>query len=275
MLRNKDEVKRLELRTMIGGKLKNNVTFIGTGTSLGVPMIGCDCKVCTSRNPKDSRLRSSVLIEIKGQRLLIDAGPDFRQQMLTHRISDLDAILLTHEHSDHVLGLDDVRAFNWIHQKAIPIYAEKRVMDDLKARFYYAFADKKYPGVPEYDLIEITKKPIRISDVDIIPIRVFHYKLPVLGFRINDFVYITDASQIEPTELNKMKGAKHLVINGLRYEEHISHYTIDEAIEVIKEVQPETAWITHISHQLGLHDEVESQLPEDIHLAYDGLQLEW
>ncbi|MBN2166827.1 MAG: MBL fold metallo-hydrolase [Marinilabiliaceae bacterium] len=238
-------------------------------------MIGCNCIVCSSNNPKDARLRSSVLIETGGKRILIDAGPDFRQQMLNYKVTDLDAILLTHEHSDHVSGLDDVRSINWIHGKPIPIYGEQRVLDDVKTRFYYAFTEKKYPGVPKYDLNPIDEKPFSIYDIDIFPIRVFHHKLAVLGFRIGDFVYITDASRIEQVEKEKMKGAKHLVINGLRFEEHISHYTLPQAIEVIKCVQPETAWITHISHQLGLHDEIESQLPDNIHLAYDGLLLEW
>ena len=256
-------------------RTKYKITFLGTGTSLGVPMIGCDCEVCTSNNSKDKRLRSSVLIEVNGKTILIDAGPDFRQQMLAQNIKDLDAILLTHEHSDHVLGLDDVRSLNWIHKKAMPVYAEKRVNDEIQERFFYAFSEKKYPGVPEYDLVNISVEPFQLFDIKIEPIRVYHHKLPVLGFRINDFVYITDASYIEDVEMDKLKNTRHLVINGLRYEEHISHYTITEAIEVIKRVKPETAWITHISHQLGLHDVVQNNLPESINLAYDGLCLEW
>lgn len=251
------------------------VTFLGTGTSLGVPMIGCNCEVCSSSNKMDARLRSSVLVEVAGKKILIDAGPDFRQQMLMNRITDLDAILLTHEHSDHVLGLDDVRSLNWIHKKAMPIYGEKSVLDDVCTRFYYAFAEKKYPGVPEYEMNEIDTKPFLVEGIVVNPIRVLHYKMPVLAFRIDDFVYITDASKIEDDALEKMKGAKYLVINGLRHEEHISHFTLQEALNVISIVKPENAYITHISHQLGLHNEVQKQLPTNIYLAYDGLVLDW
>lgn len=253
--------------------MTSKITFLGTGTSLGVPMIACQCPICHSSDKKDKRLRSSVLIEIEGKNILIDAGPDFRWQMLRSKTLHLDGILITHEHKDHTAGLDDVRAFNWINSKPAQVYGESRVLMSLRQEFAYAFSESKYPGLPEVILNEINEQPFIIQDIRVIPIRVFHHRLPVLGFKIGDFAYITDANQLPVDEYSKISGVKVLVINGLRYEPHISHFSIGEALDLIKELKPQKAYITHISHQLGLHREVNSNLPENVELAYDGLQL--
>lgn len=249
------------------------VTLLGTGTSQGVPLIGCKCEVCQSENPKDKRLRSSVYIEYEGTYIVIDTGPDFRQQMLRENIEKLDAVLFTHEHKDHIAGFDDIRAFNYIQRKAIDVYATKNVEIGLRRDFFYVFADDKYPGIPEINLHNIENKPFSIFNIPIIPIEMMHYKLPVLGFRIGDFTYMSDVNYISEIEKEKIKGSKVIIIDGLRHNKHISHFTLEEAVELMNEIQPEKAYITHISHQLGLHDEVEKTLPDFIKLAYDGLKI--
>ena len=250
------------------------LTFLGTGTSQGVPIIACKCPVCLSNNRKDKRLRSSVLISVDGQNLVVDSGPDFRYQMLRAKVENISAILFTHEHKDHTAGLDDIRAFNWVNKKAVSIYAEKRVQESLKKEFSYVFAEFKYPGIPQMNLIDLTNKAFYINGTSILPIRVRHLKLPVYGFRIDDLAYITDANYISPEEKEKLKGLKVLVLNALRKEEHISHFTLSEALELVKELKPEKAYFTHISHQMGFHNEVEAELPENVFLAYDELEIE-
>jgi phosphoribosyl 1,2-cyclic phosphate phosphodiesterase len=249
------------------------VTFLGTGTSQGVPVIACECSVCSSPDSKDKRLRSSIMVEQNGKTIVVDTGPDFREQMLRHQVKQLDAILYTHAHRDHLSGLDDIRGFNFKMKRAIDVYCEKRVEAAIRREFFYAFEEPKYPGVPEMNLHQITLEPFQVLGIPIIPIQVFHHRMKVLGFRFGDFVYITDANRIEPAELEKMKGCKVLVLNALRREEHISHFTLDEAVELVNLLNPEAAYFTHISHQLGLHQEVEDELPAHIHLAYDGLEL--
>ena len=250
------------------------VKILGTGTSQGVPVIACSCNVCQSTDPNDKRLRTAALIEVDGVNIVIDAGPDFRQQMLREKVNDIDAILITHEHRDHIAGLDDVRAFNFMNQKPVDIYAEARVQEAIKIDFSYSFADKKYPGVPQINLHNLTIEPFEIKGVKVIPIRVFHYKLPVFGFRIGDFSYITDANYISEEEKEKLHGTKYLVINALRKRKHISHYSLSEALDLIKELSPKRAYITHISHQMGLHHDINEELPQGISLAYDGLRFE-
>lgn len=249
------------------------IEFLGSGTSMGVPVIACDCEVCLSENTLDKRLRASVLIDVDGKRLLIDAGPDFRQQMLRANVKHIDAILVTHGHTDHVAGLDDVRAINWQMQQPMPVYGESFVNDEIRLRFGYAFAEHKYPGVPEYQLNDITLETFSIGGTTIIPIRVWHHKLPVVGFRIHHFAYITDANRIDTEEIEKLKNLEILVINGLRPEKHLSHFSLSEAIEMIQKIQPKQAYITHISHQMGLHEQVNASLPTNIKLAFDTLKL--
>ncbi len=248
------------------------VKILGTGTSQGVPVIACNCAVCQSTDPNDKRLRAAALIEVDGVNIVIDAGPDFRQQMLREKVNDIDAILITHEHRDHIAGLDDVRAFNFMNQKPVDIYAEKRVQKVIKEEFFYSFEEKKYPGVPQINLHELANEPFEIKGVKLIPIQVFHYKLPVFGFRIGDFAYITDANYISEEEKEKLHGTKYLVINALRKRKHVSHYSLSEALELINELSPKRAYITHISHQMGLHHNVNEELPQGISLAYDGLK---
>jgi len=249
------------------------IIFLGTGTSQGVPVIGCNCEVCRSVDFHDKRLRSSVYIETEKLKFVIDTGPDFRQQMLRERIEQLDAVLFTHAHKDHTAGLDDIRSFNFKQKKDMPIYGESMVIDQIKREFSYIFSEKKYPGVPQVETYVIENKPFDVFDEKIIPIRALHYKLPVLGFRIQDFTYITDAKTISEEELEKVSGTKILVINGLQKDPHISHFTLDEALEIIKKVAPEKAYITHISHKLGKHRDVSKELPENVYLAYDGLSI--
>ena len=250
------------------------ITFLGTGTSSGVPMIACECAVCTSTDKKDKRLRSSTLVESKNTTFVVDTTPDFRYQMLRENVKHLDAVLFTHPHKDHIAGLDDVRAYNYIQQQPMQLYANQMTIDGLMREFAYAFADKRYPGVPNLELNTITLEPFSIGDINIIPIEVWHMKMPVYAFRFGDFTYITDANKIEESEKEKIKGSKVLVVNALRKEKHISHYNLDEAIELVHELQVPTAYFTHISHQLGKHAEVEKRLPKGIHLGYDGLVVE-
>lgn len=251
------------------------VTFLGTGTSQGVPLIGCRCAVCTSTDPLNKRLRSSIKIESDNKCFVIDSGPDFRQQMLRTDTRTLDALIFTHEHKDHIAGMDDIRAYNYTQNKAIDVFASDQVQVALRREYQYIFSDFKYPGIPEINLHTIDKNhPFDVFGTEFIPIEVMHYKLPVLGFRVGNFTYITDANFISEAEKEKIKGSEVLVLNALRKEKHISHYTLDEAISLVKELNVSKAYFTHISHQLGLHDEVDNSLPDGMHLAYDGLQIE-
>ncbi len=249
------------------------ITFLGTGTSQGVPIIGCKCAVCTSSDPRDKRLRSSILISEKGMNFVIDTGPDFRQQMLRAKVEDIEAVLYTHEHKDHVAGIDDVRAFNYIQKKAIPLWATKRVLEAIKREVPYCFDGTDYPGIPRLELNPITKQDFTIRGVTFRPIEVLHHQMPVSAYRVGDFTYITDANFIAPAELEKIRGSKVIVLNALRREKHISHYTLSEAVELLKELKPEKAYLTHISHQLGLHAEVLKELPPGIEPAYDELSI--
>lgn len=249
------------------------VTFTGTGTSQGIPVIGCSCDVCKSMHPHDKRLRSSILIKHNGKNMVIDTGPDFRQQMLRENVKSLEAVIMTHEHKDHIAGLDDVRAFNFLSKGAMDIYATERVQAALKREFYYAFTDEKYPGTPELNLIKIDNSKFEICGLEFLPIEVNHFKLPVFGFRFNDFTYITDAKTISEKEMEKIKGSRFLVLNALRKSDHISHFTLTEALDIIEKIKPEKAYLTHLSHLMGKHDETELLLPDNVFIAYDGLKI--
>lgn len=250
------------------------VTFLGTGTSQGIPIIGSDHPVCQSPDPKDKRLRVSVLLEWGEHSYVIDCGPDFRQQMLANKVKKIDGILFTHEHNDHIIGVDDVRPF-YFRQGAISIYAHRRVLEALQTRFSYVFQiENKYPGAPSLAVNEINDDPFKIGNKTVVPVNVWHNKLQVYGFRIGDFAYITDAKTIDPIEKEKLRGVKNLVINALRIKPHHSHFNLEEALEFIAEIKPERAYLTHISHLLGFHEEVERELPENVHLAYDNLSIE-
>ena len=253
--------------------MKVKVKFLGTGTSQGVPVITCECPVCTSDNPKDSRLRSSVLIDAGGANFVIDTGPDFRQQMLRIDAKKLDAVLFTHEHKDHIAGLDDVRAFNFSTGNSMDVYCREQVSTALKREFHYVFSGDKYPGIPKLDLNIIQNEEFSINGTSVLPIEVFHYRMPVFGYRIGDFTYITDAKSISIREMEKIRGSKVIVLNALRKHEHISHFTLDEAVDLMKELNPEKGYFTHISHYLGAHDEVNAELPDNMELAYDGLEI--
>ncbi len=250
------------------------ITFLGTGTSQGIPVIACDCEVCSSNNPKDKRLRVSVLLEIAEKVIVIDSGPDFRYQMLRAGVKHLDAIIFTHEHKDHVAGMDDVRAFNFRQQTEIDVFAHPRVQEALKREFSYIFSALKYPGIPRINMHSIDKKPFDVFGIPFIPIEVMHFQLPVLGFRVGDFTYITDAKTISDEEIAKIIGTKVLVINALQREKHISHFTLDEAIAFAQKIGAEQTYFTHMSHRLGKHEDISAELPEGIFLAYDGLVLE-
>lgn len=251
------------------------VTFLGTGTSQGVPVIGCTCAVCQSKDVRDNRLRSALLIEYGSTVLVVDTGPDFRYQMLRAQVKKLDAILITHSHKDHIAGLDDVRAFNFMQQRAIRIYSSVASQDALKREFHYAFADFKYPGIPQLELIELTPGTgFEIAGQSIMPIEVMHHKMSVLGFRIGDFAYITDAKTVSVASRKLLEGVQTLVINALQEEPHISHFTKSEAIEFAQEINAQKTYFTHISHKLGKHEAVQASLPAGIFLAYDQLVLD-
>jgi phosphoribosyl 1,2-cyclic phosphate phosphodiesterase len=250
------------------------ITFLGTGTSQGVPVIACDCNVCTSKNKKDIRLRSSILIEDKGKSIVVDTGPDFRQQMLRENVQQLDAVVFTHEHKDHIAGLDDVRAFNFKQKADMEVYATVETQTALKREFHYAFAENPYPGVPKLNLNTIDNSSFKIGDVKLLPINVWHHKMPVKAYRIGNFTYITDANRIEEEELEKIRGSEIIVINALRKSDHISHFNLSEALELLDKLKPKKAYLTHISHLLGEHDKVSKELPGYVEIAYDGLVLD-
>lgn len=249
--------------------------FLGTGTSQGIPVIACKCDVCLSDNLKDNRLRTSFFVQSDSTSVVIDTGPDFRQQMLKNKIDKLDAVVFTHEHKDHVAGMDDIRAFNFIQKKDMDVYASKNVEKALHREFSYVFEETKYPGVPLVKLHRIEDDSIQIGDIDLLPVNVKHYRMPVKGYRIGKLTYITDAKEIEQSEMDKIKGSEILVLNALRKTKHISHFNLEEALALIKKIQPKKAYLTHISHLMGLHDEVTEELPSNVEIAYDGLEIEF
>lgn len=251
------------------------ITFLGTGTSMGVPVITCNCDVCQSPDLHDHRFRSSALIETDaGKNVLIDIGPDFRMQMLQHRVSHLDAILITHAHRDHIGGIDDIRAFNYAQKSKMQIYGNQVALDMLQRDYHYIFEPHQFAGLPEADLhIHNGDEPFIAAGERIVPIKALHKDMPVLGYRIGDLVYITDANHIDSEELLKLKDCRLLVLNALRKQKHFSHFSLPEALQIISAVHPRQAYLTHISHEMGLYAEVESQLPENVHLAYDRLQV--
>jgi phosphoribosyl 1,2-cyclic phosphate phosphodiesterase len=249
------------------------ITFLGTGTSGGVPMIACDCAICSSKNEKDKRLRSSILVQSETTTLIVDTTPDFRSQMLRENVKKLNAVIFTHPHKDHIAGLDDIKAFNFFQKKPVEVYANKLTEEALRREFYYIFSEKKYPGIPDIVLHTISDETFKVGDIPVTPILVHHLKMPVLGFRFGKFTYITDANRIEDEEKEKIKGSEILVINALRQKEHISHFNLQQAIDLVTELKIPTAYLTHISHQMGLHEEINNELPQNIQLAYDGLQI--
>ncbi|MFA5973445.1 MAG: MBL fold metallo-hydrolase [Lentimicrobiaceae bacterium] len=250
------------------------IAFLGTGTSTGVPVVACKCKVCSSDDPRDKRYRTSVMLTRGNSNIVIDCGPDFRIQMLKHKVEDIDAVVFTHAHRDHIAGLDDLRAFNYILHKSIDIYGTQDTLDTIKEQFPYIFIPGQYLGAPKLKLFTITETPFSIGEFDFLPIQVMHQELKVFGYRIADFTYITDANYISPVEMEKIRGSKVVVINALRIKPHVSHFSLSEALEIIEELKPEKAYLTHISHFLGKFEEVEPNLPDGVHLAYDGLQIE-
>lgn len=250
------------------------ITFLGTGTSQGVPVIGCSCEVCQSLDYRDKRLRSSIHIQVDELSLVVDTGPDFRQQMLRERIHKLDAVLFTHSHKDHIAGLDDVRAYNYLQQGDMPVYGNADVLAQLKTEFYYAFEKNKYPGIPQLKLHEINHEPFSIGSTKILSLPVLHYQLPVLGFRIKNFSYITDANQIPEQTLNLLDGTETLVLNALQREKHLSHFNLEEALAMAERIGAKQTYFIHISHKLGCHKIVERELPKSVALAYDGLSIE-
>ena len=250
------------------------ITILGSGTSGGVPMIGCHCEVCSSGDSRDKRLRTSILLQINNKNFVFDAGPDFRQQMLREKVDTLEAIIFTHPHRDHTAGLDDVRAYNHFQQKAMDIYVTAETENSLRKEYHYVFNDVWYPGLPKINFCPITNTPFNISEITFITIEVMHYKMKVFGYRIEDFTYITDANFISNEEKSKIFGCKVLILNALRKEKHISHFNLEEALQLIEELKPEKAYLTHLSHQMGKHAEVTKELPENVFIAYDGLQIE-
>lgn len=249
------------------------ITFLGTGTSSGVPMIACNCEVCTSEDSKDTRLRSSIMVQSSATTIIIDATPDFRYQMLRERVKKIDALLITHPHKDHIAGIDDTRAFQFFNKRPTDVYANKMSLEGVKKEIPYAFQQLAYPGVPKVNLHEITLDPFVIGDIPIVPILVWHHKLPVYGYRFGNFTYITDANAIDEIEKEKIKGSTVIVLNALRVERHISHFSLEEAVELVKELGIPTAYFTHISHQLGLNKKINSILPKGMSLAFDRLQI--
>ncbi|NRA11773.1 MAG: MBL fold metallo-hydrolase [Crocinitomicaceae bacterium] len=250
------------------------ITFLGTGTSGGVPVIACSCMVCTSEDPKDNRLRSSIMVSSNDENYVVDTGPDFRQQMLRIKLKSLKAVLFTHEHKDHLAGLDDVRAFNYVEKRDMEVYCDELVRTALHREFHYVFSGNKYPGIPKVNINLIQNETFNIEGFPVIPIQVMHHKMPVFGFRFNDFTYITDAKTVAPEERDKIRGSKILVVNALRKEEHISHFNLEQALAFIADIQPEKAYLTHISHLFGTHEEIEKLLPENVFAAYDGLVID-
>lgn len=250
------------------------ITFLGTGTSQGVPVVSCGCWVCSSDDRRDKRLRSSVMIETGGVTLVIDAGPDFRTQMLRADVRRVDAILLTHEHKDHIAGLDDVRAFNYTSSRSVDIYAAQRVLDAVRKDFDYAFGENKYPGAPDMELHGIDIEPFNVKNVEIVPVKGMHYQIPVLGFRVGPVAYLTDFNHIDEQEIEKLRGVDILVVNALRKEHHLSHFTLSEALHLSWLVGARETYLTHMSHQMGRHAPEEANLPEGVHFAYDGLVVE-
>lgn len=256
-------------------KVPVTITFLGTGTSQGVPVIACPCEVCHSADSRDNRLRSAVLIQSATTSVVIDTGPDFRQQMLREEVLRLDAVVFTHEHKDHISGMDDIRAFNYRNQQKMPVYCTARVEQALRREYQYVFDEIKYPGIPEVEMVNIThNEPFMVGDILLTPILVYHYQLPVLGFRVNDFTYITDASSIPEAEMKKIAGSQVVVLNALRKEPHISHFNLEQALEMMQRLQPEKGYLTHISHLMGKHADVQQELPGNIEIAYDGLQVQ-
>jgi phosphoribosyl 1,2-cyclic phosphate phosphodiesterase len=255
---------------------KFKVTFLGTGTSQGIPVIGCTCEVCLSTDLKNKRMRTSAMLEVKGLKILIDPGPDLRYQMISNRFDNIDAILVTHEHADHTAGLDDVRPINFRYNKDIPLYALERVKKDIQQRFSYAFSENAYPGSPRIScqtLYPGVVFSIGEANVDILPIEVLHGNLPIVGFRIEDFCYITDASALSAESMAMMSGVRVLVINALQESPHFSHFTLEEALTVIEQIGPECAYLTHMSHHLGCHKDLQSKLPKSVFPAYDGMEI--
>lgn len=249
------------------------ITFLGTGTSQGVPVIGCTCEVCRSIDFRDKRLRTSILIETGGHTFIIDTGPDFRQQMLREQVRRLDAVIFTHAHRDHTAGLDDVRAFNFLQNMDMPVYGRRAVLDQLKVEYAYAFGKEYYPGIPRLSLHEIKDEAFSVNGISFLPLPVMHLKLPVLGFRIGNFSYITDANYIPPETMQRLEGTEVLVLNALQREQHISHFNLTEALEMVSRIGPEKTYLTHVSHKLGLHADVEKELPDNVSLAFDGLEV--
>lgn len=250
------------------------ITFLGTGTSSGVPMIACNCEVCQSADPKDNRLRSSILVQSETTTLVVDTTPDFRYQMLRSKVIKLDAVLYTHPHKDHIAGMDDIRAFNFFNHAAVDLYANEITQKALRNEFYYVFAEHKYPGIPDISLHDVPTNSFLVGDIPVQPILTWHLHMPVLGYRFGDFTYITDANRIDAAEKQKIVGSKILVLNALRHKKHISHFTLQEAIDMADELGVPEAYFTHISHQLGTHALVSGTLPKGRHLAYDGLSLQ-
>lgn len=249
------------------------VTLLGTGTSSGVPLIGCSCDVCRSLDYRDKRLRVSIHLAVNGHHFVVDTGPDFRQQMLREGISQLDAVIFTHQHKDHTAGLDDVRAFNFLQQRDMPVYGRAEVLEQIHREFEYVFAEHRYPGIPRLQLHEISNTPFEVKGVTFIPIDVLHHKLPVFGFRVNNFAYVTDVNHISESEQHKLKGLDVLVLGALQRDQHISHYSLEQALGMVERLQPKMTYFTHLSHKMGKHGDVEKELPPTVRLGYDGLKL--
>lgn len=252
------------------------ITFLGTGTSQGVPVIACHCDVCRSNDPRDCHLRTSALVETEaGENILIDIGPDFREQMLREHVTHLDGILVTHAHRDHVAGLDDIRSFNYVQHKNMDIYANREALAAIRRDYHYIFEPHEFPGLPEANLHEVGERgPFMVASQQVVPVRAMHKTLPVLGYRMGALGYVTDANYIAPGELDKLRGVRVLVVNALRKAKHFSHYCLSEALDVVSQIRPEHAYITHMSHEMGLYAQVSQELPSNVTLAYDGLRVE-